>query len=88
MTTLTISLPEPLREFIDTQVKNKGYENASEYFQRLLREAQEREENQRLEALLIEGLDTGGDDIEVNEQFWKAIRAEAAELVAQRKSSA
>jgi putative addiction module CopG family antidote len=43
MTTVTISLPEPLREFVDRQVKKKSYGDASEYFRELLMEAQERE---------------------------------------------
>ena len=32
MTTVTISLPESLREFVDRQVKTAGYGNVSEYF--------------------------------------------------------
>ena len=60
MTTVTISLPESLREFIATQVKTKGYGNVSEYFRGLLREAQEREADKRLETLLLESLDDLG----------------------------
>ncbi len=37
MTTLTISLPESLRDFIERQVKTKGYGNTSEYLRSLLR---------------------------------------------------
>ena len=44
MTTVTISLPETLKTFIDEQLATKGYGNVSEYFRSLLREAQEREE--------------------------------------------
>jgi antitoxin ParD1/3/4 len=32
MTTVTISLPESLKQFVDSQVANKGYGNISEYF--------------------------------------------------------
>jgi len=56
MTTVTISLPESLREFIEVQVRTKGYGNVSEYFRGLLREAQERESDRKLEALLLESL--------------------------------
>ncbi len=55
MTTVTISLPESLKAFIDTQLATKGYGN-SEYFRSLLREAQSKEHDARLEALLLEGL--------------------------------
>ena len=56
MTTVTISLPDSLKEFVDAQVAAKGYGNVSEYFRSLLREAQQNEADARLEALLLEGL--------------------------------
>lgn len=77
MTTVTISLPEALKTFIDDQVALKGYGNVSEYFRTLLREAQAREEEARLEALLIEGLASGGDDIPLTRAFWNDLRTEA-----------
>lgn len=80
MTTVTISLPESLRTFIDEQLATKGYGNVSEYFRSLLREAKEREEDARLEALLVEGLATGGDDIPLTREFWKDLKVEAIDL--------
>jgi antitoxin ParD1/3/4 len=56
MTTVTISLPDSLKAFVDTQVSTKGYGNVSEYIRTLLRDAQAMEEDARLEALLLEGL--------------------------------
>ena len=85
MTTVTISLPESLRHFVDEQLATKGYGNVSEYFRSLLREAKEREEEARLEALLVEGLTTGGDDIELTREFWKDLKAEAAGLAKKHK---
>jgi antitoxin ParD1/3/4 len=70
MSTVTISLPESLKEFVDRQLATKGYGNVSEYFCSLLREAQAQEENARLEALLLEGL-SGGKDIALTPRFWK-----------------
>jgi len=80
MTTVTISLPESLKAFIDEQLATKGYGNVSEYFRTLLREAKDREEDARLEALLVEGLASGGDDILLNREFWKDLKAEAVDL--------
>lgn len=80
MTTVTISLPESLKTFIDEQLATKGYGNVSEYFRSLLRDAQEREEEARLEALLVEGLATGGNDIPLTREFWKDLKAEAMDL--------
>jgi len=56
MTTVTISLPDTLWEFVESEVAAKGHGNASEYLRRLLRDAQAKEYNARLEALLLEGL--------------------------------
>ena len=86
MTTVTISLPETLKVFIDDQLATKGYGNVSEYFRSLLREAQEREAEARLEALLVEGLVTGGDDIPLTRAFWKDLKAEAMDLARKHKA--
>ena len=47
MTTVTISLPESLKEFIDHQLATKRYGNVSEYFRSLLRDAQKEEAEDR-----------------------------------------
>ncbi len=77
MTTVTISLPESLKAFIDEQLATKGYGNVSEYFRTLLRAAQERERESRLETLLVEGLASGGDDIPITRDFRKDLKTEA-----------
>jgi antitoxin ParD1/3/4 len=56
MTTITISLPESLKAFVDAQLATRGFGNVSEYFRSLLREAQAKEQEARLETLLLEGL--------------------------------
>jgi antitoxin ParD1/3/4 len=68
MTSVTISLPESLKSFIEEQIAAKGYGNVSEYFRTLLREAQAKEEDARLESLLIEGL-ASGEDIPLSKEF-------------------
>jgi antitoxin ParD1/3/4 len=73
MPTVTISLPDSLRKFVETQVETRGYGNVSEYFRGLLREAQERESEKRLERLLLEGLDSG-EDIELTPRYWSKKR--------------
>jgi antitoxin ParD1/3/4 len=85
MTTVTISLPESLKAFIDQQLATKGYGNVSEYFRSLLRDAQKEEENARLETLLLEGL-AGGADIPVTPEFWKDLKVEAREIAAKPKA--
>ncbi len=84
MTTVTISLPESLKTFIEEQIATKGYGNVSEYFRTLLREAQAKEDDARLEALLIEGL-ASGEGIPLTRKFWSELKAEAAELARKHK---
>jgi antitoxin ParD1/3/4 len=84
MTTLTISLPDSLKEFIEREVQTKGYGNVSEYVRGLLRDAQAKEADARLEALLIEGL-TKGEDIPLSPEFWSELKQDAAKILARRK---
>src|ERR1051326_7300512 len=87
MPNVTISLPDPLKEFVDRQMASRGYGNVSEYFRTLLREAQEKERETRLDELLLEGLNSGK-DIPLDDRFWKDLRAEARQMVeARRKRS-
>jgi antitoxin ParD1/3/4 len=59
MTNLTISLSEELRTFIEEQAASAGYGTASDYLQALVREEQKRKAQERLEELLLEGLESG-----------------------------
>jgi antitoxin ParD1/3/4 len=78
MTTVTISLPESLKQFVDAQVASKGYGNVSEYFRSLLREAQQKEADARLEAFLLEGL--ASESIPLDEEFWQRFKAKTANI--------
>jgi antitoxin ParD1/3/4 len=79
MTTVTISLPDSLKEFVDKQLATKGYGNVSEYFRSLLREAQAKEEDARLEALLLEGL--ASKSIPLNDDFWNSVEAKTEKIL-------
>lgn len=85
MTTLTISLPESLKAFVDAQLANKGFGNVSEYFRSLLREAQAKEESARLEALLLEGLASGR--IPLDAQFRERLEAKVEQVIDKHKAS-
>jgi antitoxin ParD1/3/4 len=85
MTTLTISLPDSLKEFIEQEVESKGYGNVSEYVRELLRMAQQRAADARLETLLIEGL--AGEAKPLTPEFWDELRGEAAAILAKRKKT-
>jgi antitoxin ParD1/3/4 len=82
--TVTISLPESLKEFVERQTATKGYGNASEYFRTLLRDARAKEEDARLEALLLEGL-ASGEAIPLTRAFWSDLKTEAVEIAAKHR---
>lgn len=73
MTTMNISLPDVMKEFIDTQVQERGYSTSSEYVRDLIRNDQIRQAEQRLAALILEGLESGP-AIPVNETYWNSKR--------------
>ena len=76
MTTMNISLPEELKTFIDEQVAGGGYSSTSEYVRALIRDARKAAARQRLEALLLEGINSG-DPVEVTPEFWHDVRQQA-----------
>ena len=57
MATMNISLPEPMREWVEERVRSGQYVNASEYIGGLIREDRARRE--RLVQALIEGEESG-----------------------------
>ena len=59
MTTMNISLPDPMRAWVEEQVKSGSFGNVSEYIRSLIREDQKQRAEQALEAKLLEGLDSG-----------------------------
>ena len=79
MTTITISLPDSLKAFVETQLATRGYGNMSEYFRGLLREAQEKEREAHLETLLLEGL--ASRSIPLDDQFRKGLEAKVEKIL-------
>ncbi len=57
MADITVSLSDDLKQFVDGQVEGGAYGNASDYIGKLL--IQVKSGKQRLEALLIDGLESG-----------------------------
>jgi antitoxin ParD1/3/4 len=85
MTSMNISLPEELKEYVEEQT-HSGYSTPSEYVRELIREDQKRRAKERLDALLIEGLNSG-EPIPANAEFWTELKREAmAKLEARKKS--
>jgi len=91
METLNFSLPEELKRWVEAQVTSGGYGNTSEYIRELIRLDRKRKAEERLEKLLIEGLDSG-EPIEVTPEYWERKRrklvARVQEMRKQKKTGA
>ncbi len=83
MESMNISLPTPLKRFVDEQIAAGRYSSASEYVRDLIRGDEKRRAEERLEALLLEGLE--GEETPLTGEDWAAIRKEALSRVAARK---
>ena len=83
MQSMNISLPEPLKDFVDRQVAQGRYSSVSEYMRELIRADEKRKAESELEAKLLEGL-SGAESV-VSAAEWTEIRKEALAKVASRK---
>ena len=85
MTSMNISLPDELKQYIEAQTK-AGYSTPSEYLRELIREDRKRRAQQRLDQLLLEGLNSG-ESIPADEKFWADLKTEALRSIEARKKS-
>lgn len=59
---MNISLPGPLKAFVDAQIAEGRYGTVSEYMRELIRADEKRRAQERLETLLLEGLASAESD--------------------------
>ena len=83
VTSMNVSLPEELKEYVDAQTK-RGYSTPSEYVRELIRGDQKRRAKERLDTMLLEGL-SSGDSILVDTTFWNDLKQEALAKLESRK---
>jgi antitoxin ParD1/3/4 len=63
MATMNISLPDPMKEWVEQRARLGQYSNSSDYLRDLIRKDQERTEAiEELQALIDEGLESGISD--------------------------
>jgi antitoxin ParD1/3/4 len=72
LTSINISLPEPMKQFVEEQVNRGGYSTVSEYLRELIREAQRRREREEREAKLLAGLQSPTSAMSSDD--WAALR--------------
>ena len=73
MSTMNISLPESLKEFVDEQVNQRGYGTSSEYVRELIRKDQDR---LQLRCLLIAGAQSA-QTRPVDDAYFDSLRRKA-----------
>jgi antitoxin ParD1/3/4 len=82
-----ISLPTPLKKWVEQQVHERGFATASEFMRDLLRQQQERERQvrARIEEQLLEGLESGP-ATPMTRKDWADIRREGKRRATRKKT--
>jgi antitoxin ParD1/3/4 len=82
--TMTISLPEDLKQFVKKRSRTAHFGTPSDYIRGLIREDLQRLEEERLEIELMKGLK--GKGIAMTPEAWKRMRSEAAKIIKAKRT--
>ncbi len=85
MTTMNISLPDDLKAFVDDQVTVGGYGTTSEYIRALIRDARKEAARQRIDTLLLEGLNSGP-ATPMTDEWWAERKREVERRIQQKRA--
>jgi len=83
---MNISLPDPMKQYVEEQVNTGGYSSASEYVRELVRADQKRRDKEQLEQLLINSLNSG-EPIEITPEMLDDVRRRLRARAKSRKSA-
>jgi len=75
--TMNVSLPDPLKQFVDEEVREGGFASTSDYMRDLIRQRQRAKAAELLRQLIAEGLASGpAGEVTANtfEQMRKELR--------------
>ncbi len=84
-TSMNVSLPETLKAYVQERVAEGIYSNPSDYVRALIRTDMKRRGREELEALLLEGLNSG-EPHEVTPEYLAARRREVEEIIARKRN--
>jgi antitoxin ParD1/3/4 len=59
MATMNVSLPDPLKQFVDDEVREGGFASTSDYMRDLIRQRQRAKAEETLRRLIAEGMASG-----------------------------
>jgi len=75
MATMNVSLPDPMKDWVEMQARSGRYSNASDYVRDLIRRDQERADKlAELQRLITEGLESGVSERSIDEVLDAARR--------------
>jgi antitoxin ParD1/3/4 len=82
-TTINVSLPTPMRSYLESRVKADGFGSISDLIRALIREDQKRQAKEDLERRLLAGLDSG-EATPMTAADWDEIRTAVKTKIASR----
>jgi antitoxin ParD1/3/4 len=86
MQTMNISLPDPMKQYVEEQVSAGAYSSASEYVRELVRADQKRHAKEQLEQILLSSINSG-DPIDVTPEMVEDVKQKLRARAAQRKAA-
>jgi antitoxin ParD1/3/4 len=86
MQTMNISLPDPMKQYVEEQVSAGGYGSASEYVRELVRADQKYKAKEQLEQTLLDALNSG-DPLEITPRMWNEVRQNLRARAKERRSA-
>jgi antitoxin ParD1/3/4 len=85
LTSLHVSLPEDLKEFVHQEVAEGGYSTPSDFVRSLLRERREQKLRQGIDANLLSSLETPAQ--EVTPEFLASLRRDVRAIIDRKEAS-
>jgi antitoxin ParD1/3/4 len=76
MATMNVSLPDPLKQFVDEEVREGGFASTSDYMRDLIRQRQRAKAEELLRRLIAEGLASGPPE-PLEPDFYDKLREQA-----------
>lgn len=84
-TTMTVSLPPALRDWVEKSVASGIYANASEYVRELIRR-DVRSERARIDRALVAGIESGPGE-SADDAWWESLRRESQQRTKNKRSA-
>lgn len=75
MATMNVSLPDPMKDWVEDQIKTGHYSNASDYVRDLIRRDQEYQEKRDVLIKALEAGEKSGVSERTIKEIWRDVKA-------------